>query len=69
MSYNIIIAGAGGIGQAAGLLLAVNTEFSCQLYIGDMNQAALDASKKFIEEGAIESASRTLCAASLRLVQ
>ena len=55
MSYNIIIAGAGGIGQAAGLLLAVNTEFSCQLYIGDMNQAALDASKKFIEEGAEKS--------------
>jgi len=37
MLHNIIIAGAGGIGQAAGLILAVSKEMDVKIYIGDIN--------------------------------
>lgn len=50
-TYNIIIAGAGGIGQAAGLILTVNKEMDCKIFIGDINAEALEQSKRFIEEG------------------
>jgi len=33
--YNILIAGAGGIGEAAGLILADNKSIDCTIYIGD----------------------------------
>jgi len=55
MSYNIIIAGAGGIGQAAGLILAVSREMEVKIYIGDINQNALDKAVNFIEEGSGKS--------------
>lgn len=51
MKYNIIIAGAGGIGQAAGLILAVNETMDVQLFVGDINQSALDSTIQFIEDG------------------
>lgn len=33
--YKILIAGAGGIGEAAGLILADNKSIDCQIFIGD----------------------------------
>lgn len=51
MKKNIIIAGAGGIGQAAGLILAVSNEMDVKIYIGDIRQKALDKAEKFISEG------------------
>ena len=52
MAYNILIAGAGGIGQATGLILAEKSDFDCKIYIGDRYQSSSDAAKHFIEEGA-----------------
>lgn len=54
MSYNIIIAGAGGIGQAVGLILAVNEELPCKIFVGDISQSALTATKRFIEKGSVK---------------
>ena len=36
--HKIIIAGAGGIGRATGLLLAEYATFGCEIYIGDLNR-------------------------------
>lgn len=52
MTHNILIAGAGGIGQATGLILAEKADFDCVIYIGDRNGDAANAAKAFIEEGA-----------------
>lgn len=49
--HNILIAGAGGIGQAAGLILAVGDALDVNLYIGDISERALEATKNFILEG------------------
>lgn len=43
--------GCGGIGQAAGLILAVGDSMDVQLYMGDINTQAIDAAKTFIIEG------------------
>ena len=42
----IIIAGAGGIGKAAGLILAEKQEFDASIYIGDIN---FEAAKQVCE--------------------
>lgn len=47
----IIIAGAGGIGQAAGLILACSEALDCDIVFGDISEAALKASSKFVKEG------------------
>lgn len=48
----IFIAGAGGIGQAAGLILSEYKDvMNSKVYIGDINEKALQDSKSFIEEG------------------
>lgn len=41
MKYNILIAGSGGIGEAAALILAHNKSIDCHIYLGDRfgNQA------------------------------
>ncbi len=52
MAHKILIAGAGGIGQATGLILAEKSDFDCELYIGDRFESAGQAAKKFVEEGA-----------------
>ena len=52
MAFKILIAGAGGIGQATGLILAQKPDFDCTVYIGDRYPAASNAAKQFIEEGA-----------------
>ena len=49
---NIFIAGAGGIGQATALILAEYKDIlECTIYLGDISEKALDASKKFVVEG------------------
>ena len=52
MAYKILIAGAGGIGQATGLILAEKSDFDCEIFIGDRYSSASDSAKQFIEEGA-----------------
>ena len=49
--HKILIAGAGGIGQATGLILAEKSDFDCKIFIGDRFQSAAEDAKKFIEEG------------------
>lgn len=52
MKSQIFIAGAGGIGQAAGLILGENKQvMDCKVVLGDISQAALDASQAFVKEG------------------
>jgi saccharopine dehydrogenase-like NADP-dependent oxidoreductase len=51
MTSKIFIAGAGGIGQAAGLILAEFNVFDVALVMGDISQNAIDSSIKFISEG------------------
>ena len=52
MKPNIVICGAGGIGKAAALILTVNGAMTPQLFIGDINQKALDKSIQWIKAGA-----------------
>lgn len=53
----IFIAGAGGIGQAAGLILSEYKEvMQSTIYLGDINESALVDSKKFIIEGCSHTA-------------
>ena len=52
MAHNILIAGAGGIGQATGLILAEKAFFDCEIFIGDRYESAAQAAKTFILEGA-----------------
>ncbi|MBK9734188.1 MAG: saccharopine dehydrogenase NADP-binding domain-containing protein [Saprospiraceae bacterium] len=51
MSANIFIAGSGGIGQAAGLILSEFNIFKTTIYFGDISQTAIDAALKFVTEG------------------
>lgn len=54
MAYKIIIAGAGGIGKAVGLILAEERSFDCHLIYGDISDQALAATKQFVSEGLSE---------------
>ena len=51
MQAKIFIAGSGGIGQAAGLILAESKEMDVTLYFGDISQQAIDSARDFIREG------------------
>lgn len=51
MKPKIIIAGAGGIGQAVGLILACSDALDCDIVFGDISEYALKASKKFVKDG------------------
>ena len=51
MKPKIIIAGAGGIGQAVGLILACSDALDCDIIFGDISEDALKSSKKFVKEG------------------
>lgn len=53
----IFIAGAGGIGQAAGLILSQYKDvMHSEVFLGDINENALQASKKFIIDGCTHEA-------------
>ncbi len=51
LSQNVIIAGAGGIGQAVGLLLANYPEFRGDIFIGDRRLEAAEYAARWIGEG------------------
>lgn len=36
IKHKVIIAGAGGIGRAAGLIMAEQPDFDCEIFIGDI---------------------------------
>lgn len=51
ISANIFIAGAGGIGKAAGLILSQSDVMESQIFYGDISQQAIDDTLNFIHEG------------------
>ena len=51
MDGKIFIAGSGGIGQAAGLILSESNQVNAEIYLGDISQGAIDRAIKFIAEG------------------
>lgn len=57
MSKNIFIAGSGGIGEAAALLLREWCDFDLTVYLGDINQNNLDKAKDFVCKGSSKSSS------------
>lgn len=48
--YNILIAGSGGIGKAAGLILACQQSFDCNIILGDRYDEAAQATAKFVND-------------------
>ncbi len=52
MEASIFIAGSGGIGQAAGLILAESEVIKAKIYYGDISQEALDRTLNFVKSGA-----------------
>lgn len=55
ISAKIFIAGAGGIGKAAGLILAQSQELDAHIFYGDISQKAIDDTITFIHEGCTQS--------------
>lgn len=51
MNAKIFIAGSGGIGQAAGLILAESSQVEAEVFMGDIAQGAIDAATSFIQDG------------------
>ncbi len=52
MNAKIFIAGSGGIGQAAGLILAQYNHFPCTIIFGDISEDANKLAIDFVREGA-----------------
>ena len=50
MTNKIFIAGAGGIGQAAALLLREWSEAATEIYLGDVSEESLQKAKNFVLE-------------------
>ena len=55
MTKKIFIAGAGGIGEAAALLLREWSEFEIELYLGDINRESLNKAKDFVLQNSQKS--------------
>jgi len=51
MTYHILIAGAGGIGSAVGLILAENKNFDVRIHVGDLYPEAAQKAANWINEG------------------
>lgn len=49
MTKKIFIAGSGGIGEAAALLLREWAEFETEIYLGDISEESLAKAKRFVE--------------------
>lgn len=56
MKANIFIAGSGGIGQAAGLILSESDKVEATIYYGDISESALENALKFVQEGCTSQA-------------
>ncbi len=54
MKVTIFIAGSGGIGQAAGLILAESNSIESEIIFGDISQTALENAIKFVSEGSTQ---------------
>jgi len=50
-NHQIVIVGAGGIGRAAGLILAESSQLNTQVYIGDLFEETAREAAQWIEEG------------------
>jgi len=50
MTKKIFIAGSGGIGEAAALLLREWSEFETEIYLGDISEKSLQKAKDFVEQ-------------------
>lgn len=57
MTRKIFIAGSGGIGEAAGLLLREWSEFETELFIGDISDVNLAKAKDFITKNSSKTSS------------
>jgi len=55
MSKKIFIAGSGGIGEAAALLLREWSEFDLEVFLGDVHQDAIDKAVAFVKSGSGKS--------------
>lgn len=51
MTKKIFIAGSGGIGEAAALLLREWSKFEVEIYLGDINEKSLNKAKSFVLQG------------------
>ena len=51
MKHHIVIAGAGGIGKAVGLLLANYPGIQAKIFIGDLSLEQAEAGARWIDEG------------------
>lgn len=56
MTAKIFIAGAGGIGKAAGLILSQSDFIDAHIYYGDISQKAIDDTLQFVIEGCTKEA-------------
>jgi len=52
IKHKVIIAGAGGIGRAAGLIMAEQPDFDCEIFIGDIQLTIAEEACKWIQTGA-----------------
>jgi len=55
MTRKIFIAGSGGIGEAAALLLREWCEFETEIYLGDISEANLLKARNFVEENSAKT--------------
>lgn len=56
MKASIFVAGSGGIGQAAGLILSEFDILDAEVYFGDISQIALDKAVDFVRKGCTKEA-------------
>ncbi len=52
IKHKVIIAGAGGIGRAAGLIMAEQPDFDCEIFIGDIQLDIAEEACQWIQKGA-----------------
>lgn len=52
IKHKVIIAGAGGIGRAAGLIMAEQPDFDCEIFIGDIQLSIAEEACQWIQKGA-----------------
>ena len=55
MTKKIFIAGAGGIGEAAALLLREWTEFEIEIYLGDISGESLQRAQSFVTQNSAKT--------------
>ncbi len=52
IKHKVIIAGAGGIGRAAGLIMAEQPDFDCEIFLGDIKASIAQEAADWIQKGA-----------------